>query len=171
MVHKGSSHSSKIASVFDLVEKKAFDVAGFGIWIAVVIVTANIISRYAFDYPLQWVFEATQFILVWFTLLSAAWVMFLDKHIKVDLITSRIPPKPARALEIVSSVLGAILGLVLLYFGIAVVVDLYQRGTYMTTNMEPLAWPLYLAIPVGGLLLAIECSRWAMGGRGSRVDA
>lgn len=141
---------------FTWVEHKAFLLSGVAIAAVAIIVSVSAIARYGFGVSFGWVFETTQYLLVWFTLLPAAWLVCVDKHIKVDVVTIHLPPQYRRILEVIYYAVGLIVSVCLAVFGVIVVVDLYAKGSHETTLTEPLSWPLYLIIPVGFILLTLE---------------
>ena len=146
----------RTAAAITWVEYKAFLLSGVTIAAIAIIVSVSAILRYAFNVSLGWVFETTQYLLVWFTLLAAAWILHVDKHIKVDVLTIHLPPRAQRICEVIYFVLGFAVSSCLTVFGVIVVVDLYAKGMHETTLMEPLSWPIHLVIPMGCLLLAFE---------------
>ena len=52
---------------------------------------ANVISRYLFDFALFWAEEIMVFLIVWCVFLGAVAVAFNGAHLKMDLVSARIP--------------------------------------------------------------------------------
>jgi C4-dicarboxylate transporter, DctQ subunit len=52
---------------------------------------ANVISRYLFDFALYWAEEVMVFIVIWCVFLGAISVTFKGAHLRMDLVSARIP--------------------------------------------------------------------------------
>lgn len=136
----------------------------FGLLIcAVLIVCAEVVLRYVVNKPLTWVEQISGYILVYIVFLNAAWVLKKEKHIKLDILHERLSLKSQTWFNVITSFLGAVICLVITWFGVAVTWDYFQRGT---PSVEMLRIPLFFiwwVIPVGGFFLFIQFLRRAFG--------
>jgi TRAP-type C4-dicarboxylate transport system permease small subunit len=90
------------------------------------------------------------------TFLAAPWVLMLDAHVSVDLLTMRLAPRwRRRALQFTGAV-GAAVSLVLLAVGIDAAVIAYERGSAIRTAFVVPEWIPLSLLPLSALLLAIE---------------
>jgi C4-dicarboxylate transporter DctQ subunit len=130
---------------------------------AVLIVCAEVVLRYIMNRPLTWVEQVSGYILVYIVFLNAAWVLKKERHVRLDILHERLSPKSQNWLLVVTSFLGAIICLIVTWFGAVVTWDYFQTGT---PSVEILPIPLFFiwwVIPVGGFLLFIQFLRRAFG--------
>ena len=78
------------------------------------------------------------------------------KHHKIDLLVDRLNHRHRIVLETITSIVGAVVCLIITWFGIIVTWDHLQRGVYTATDLE-IPWaPLLAVIPLGTLALSIQ---------------
>lgn len=129
--------------------------AGF-IVIAMIIVCVDVVMRYFLNRPQLWVAESTTYILVWFTFLSAAWILRKEGHVRVGIVADRLNSRQQMLLGITVSLIGAIISILVVIYGTQVVVDSLQRHVRMETTLALPRAPLLAIIPFGSLLLFIQ---------------
>ena len=119
-------------------------------------VTIDVVGRYFFNQPLKGAHELCEDSLVWFTFLSAAWILKREKHVIVTILVDRLKPRVQSFLSLITSIIGAIVCLAIVIFGIAVVWQTFQRGITTITVLELPMGPLYTIIPIGSAFLVIR---------------
>jgi TRAP-type C4-dicarboxylate transport system permease small subunit len=87
-------------------------IVGAAIFVSIGINFANIAGRYLFSAPVLWAEEILDYLMVWSVFLGAVLVTWEGRHIKMDLISVRIP-SPAR--EIVNAVAVAVFAAVCVF--------------------------------------------------------
>lgn len=105
---------------------------------------------------LPWLIELSEYMLYAGTFLAAPWVLRQGNHVRVDMLFVALPRRLAVRLEQAMDVVGFVVSLVLLYYGSAVVADAWRNDMIAYKTWYVPEWLLFLAIPVGALLLAIE---------------
>ena len=80
-------------------------IVGAAICVSIGINLANIVGRYLFSEPLVWAEEILSYLMVWSVFLGAVLVTWEGRHIKMDLISARLP-SPAR--EILNAITVAV---------------------------------------------------------------
>jgi TRAP-type C4-dicarboxylate transport system permease small subunit len=110
-----------------------------------------------------WVLETTEYILVWFTFLAAAWILKQEGHVKVEILVSRLNPRVQALLGIITSIIGVVLCSLLIVYGSQVVWDFSQRNLLMDSLLEPPKAPLLAIIPIGSFFLLIQFLRRSYG--------
>lgn len=149
----------KIRNIFDrTIDSLAFFAAVL-IAFATLLVTAEVIFRYFLHSPIIWAFEITEWTLLFVCFLGTAWLLKKEGHVKVELLTDRLKPKTQAFFGIVSSLLGIIICLFFIWYGLDVAVDYFQRGVHDPTVLELPKWVLISGIPFGGFLLLIQFMR------------
>lgn len=133
--------------------------AGIIILALTFVVTGAALMRYmGFRAPI-WTLQYTEYGLLWFTFLGAAWLLREEGHIKIDTIISRLYAKTRRKVEIIDDILGFIVSIAIFWFGTLHTIDLYQRGIMEVKGVTVLKFPIFLIIPLGGLALSIQFVR------------
>ncbi|WP_428667038.1 TRAP transporter small permease [Reyranella sp.] len=105
---------------------------------------------------LPWLIELSEYLLYAGTFLAAPWVLRQGNHVRVDMLFVALPKRLAVRLEQLVDLLGFGISLVLLYYGSAVVSDAWRTDMVAYKTWYVPEWLLFLAIPVGALLLAVE---------------
>jgi TRAP-type C4-dicarboxylate transport system permease small subunit len=124
-----------------------------------VAVAVDVCSRYFFGVPLAWVFELTEYALLYVPCLGMGWLARERGHVAIDTFVSMLPEFMQRQLFLVTAAACAAVCGLIAYWGVIVVADRYRRGTIID---QMIATPEYLVlwvIPFGFGLAAIEFAR------------
>lgn len=105
---------------------------------------------------LPWLIELSEYLMYAGTFLSAPWVLRQGSHVRVDMLFVALPRRLAVRLEQAVDLVGCGISLVLLYYGSAVVADAWRNDMVAYKTWYVPEWLLFLAIPAGGLMLAVE---------------
>lgn len=117
------------------------------------LITYDVVARTAFGISSPWVFDLSEYSLVWVTFLAAPWVLLKDRHVRIEILVDIIGVRFQRALGVFVSIVALITCLVLFWRTGLAAIDYYDRGV-MTPRIWsiPRVWP-YIAVPVGSALL------------------
>ena len=126
-------------------------------------VSAEVIMRYFLKRPMVWVNEVTEITLLFITFLGTAWLLKREGHVKVDIVTGHLNPRAQALLGIISSIIGIIVCMILVWYGIQVSYNYTQGGLYEPTLLELPKGPLLAIIPIGSFLLLIQFVRRTYG--------
>lgn len=114
----------------------------------------NVVSRYAFNHPIQWAEELAIALFIWFIFIGVSSSMKRDGHVGVDYFVNKLP----RPLKI----LGEIIRAGAIYF-VLIYVFMYLGSTLAaqaSSKITPILGISYevidLAVPLGGLLTLIH---------------
>jgi TRAP-type C4-dicarboxylate transport system permease small subunit len=122
-------------------------------------VTGSALVRYlGFRAPI-WTLQYTEYGLLWFTFLGAAWLLREEGHIRIDTIISRLYAPSRRKVEIMDDILGFVVSIIIFWFGTLHTIDLYQREIMEVKGVIVPKFPFFLIIPLGGLTLSIQFVR------------
>jgi len=116
---------------------------------------------------LFWVMEIDEYILLYITFLGAAWVLKREGHVKMDLVLSRLKPATQARLDTITSILGAIVCLVVAWYGAQTTWDLFRTGYYEETMLSLPTFHLHAVVTLGCFLFCIQFLRRIYGYRGS----
>ncbi|MGS1096869.1 TRAP transporter small permease (plasmid) [Aquamicrobium terrae] len=122
---------------------------------------AKIAIRATFNIGILGIDQISGIMMVYMTFLGAAWVLRSEGHVMVDLLTASVGPRTQRALNILSSLIGAAVCFAMTYYASKAIGLSLRRGVVVAAELEiPRAVSLF-AIPVGCVLLGIEFLRRA----------
>ncbi len=121
-----------------------------------VIITIEVILRYVFNSPTLWAWDINTQLLAAIGVVGAGYVLLNKKHVMVDVVVGRFPPRVRAIIDLVTS------GFFFFGFGI-----LFQQGLFnaefsiaqretMSTVWKPPIYPLHVAIVIGIFLLLLQ---------------
>ncbi len=131
-------------------------VASFLIVFTMLLVTSDVIMRYFLNSPIPWATEITEYSLLYTTFLGAAWVLSREGHVKMDLVLTRLGVKTQAYLNTITSVIGALIWLVLTWFSIKATWQFYQLGYTFYTPLDTPKFIVLAIIPLGSILLFLQ---------------
>lgn len=144
---------------FDYIIDGLAYLAGVILLVITFLVTGSALVRYiGFRAPI-WTLQYTEYGLLWFTFLGAAWLLREGGHIRIDTAISRLGAPSRRRIEIANDILGFVVSIIIFGFGTLHTIDLYQRGIMEVKGVIVPKFPFFLIIPLGGLTLAIQFAR------------
>jgi len=133
--------------------------AGTLLLLVTLFVSYSVILRYLHFKPPIWILQCTEYALLWTTFLGAAWLLRKGGHIRIDTIVMRLDPKMRNILDIIVTILGLVVCFIILWFGTQKTFDLYERGIMDVKGVTLPKYPLFIVIPLGGLMLFLQFGR------------
>jgi TRAP-type transport system small permease protein len=145
-----------------------FAVTLFGAMVAVTAV--GVFFRYVLNAALPWAEEADRYLFIWLSFVGASITMRHKAHIAVDILVRAFNPALREWIALLSE--ACILAFVVVVFRASGPVIEITSQTRTTATDIPMSW-VYLAVPVGCVLIAIETLRlmaqtWRSMGKGER---
>lgn len=139
------------------------DAAAAGLLAAVlIIVSAQVVARYFFNFPMPWSEELTRLLFVWLVMIGAA----RAAHMRIDLLPAALPPVPRRVLELATAGLALALLAIMVRHAVGMVeLTAYDRYTALGISVQYLYWAaivggcLWMVMIVAGLLLGQDEAR------------
>ncbi|WP_183964193.1 TRAP transporter small permease subunit [Quisquiliibacterium transsilvanicum] len=135
-------------------------VGRFVIWLifaATAISAINAIVRKVFDTSSNAYLEAQWYLYAWSFLAAAGFTLLHREHVRIDVLNSRLPKRVQVWIDIVGFALFLTpLCLVVLWLSFPVVVQMYETGEMSGNPGGLIRWPVWLALPVGFLLLMLQ---------------
>ena len=108
---------------------------------------------------LVWVNEVTEYALPIATLSAAPWLMWRNQHVRLDLLGALLSPAAQRQVDRIASLLGLIVSLVMVWYAVRMLLDSRSAGSLVMKALVFPEWWLYVPVPIGFALLALECGR------------
>ena len=129
-----------------------WSLAGIGL-VMVLVVAAQVFSRYALNHSLFWSEELARYLLVWLTFLGATVAYHRRAHPSIDMLQARMGPGTARIMTI-AGYLAA-----LLFFGVLTIYGL-QFAHFVRAQISPALqipkWTVMLVLPLSGTILCLH---------------
>jgi len=125
----------------------------------VVFVPIDVGSRYFFGAPITWVYEVTEYILLMVPCLGMAWLARRDGHVVIDVLTSRLDERRRRRLERAVALFVALSCAFVAWWGGVVTLESFKAGAIIENVLQTPQWIVYVAIPLGFGLSALEFAR------------
>lgn len=122
---------------------------------AVVVITWMVLYR-AMGYSTYWEIEFSVFAMVGGIFLASPYTLMTRGHVAVDLLGHYLPPKASRVLAVITAVVGLAVCAWLAYAGGALTLHAWAGGETTESSWAPPKWPLFLAMPVGLGLTALQ---------------
>ena len=119
--------------------------------------------RYLFTRTTIWIMQTTEYALLWIVFLGTTWLLKEGGHITTDIIYSHLKERTKLYLDCIMFVIAGIACLIMVYFGIAYMVECIMRGVTDVRAVTIPKWTIFIIIPVGSILLTIQFFRMAWG--------
>ncbi|HJO05084.1 MAG TPA: TRAP transporter small permease [Acidobacteriota bacterium] len=119
----------------------------------VVVVFAQVVSRFVFNAPFSWSEELARYLQVWLILLASAACVRRGLHLTVDYAVHSLGPRLEWTMRFLS------LAGVIFFLGVVIVsgiVLISATANQMTPALEIPIRIVYLALPIGALLMLFE---------------
>jgi TRAP-type C4-dicarboxylate transport system permease small subunit len=100
-----------------------------------------------------------------------AWLVRRGGHIRIDIVTSHMPPARRARLLVATSLLAAAVCAFIAYWGVVTTYDFYVRGLQSEKVLTIPMWMLLGCIPLGFGLTAVEFVRVAICGEEAKKEA
>lgn len=155
--------SRKANTIFDRVLDFGIRAAAVLVFLSWCVVCLEVVMRHFLDQPQVWVVEVVEYMILYSLFLGTAWLLREEEHVKVDFVLDRLKPEIQALLTAITSILGAVGCLVLVWYGAGSTLYNYKEGLCTFTVMELPLWPFLMIIPVGSFLLFIQFVRRIFG--------
>jgi len=161
-VYKGDAGQISTVTIFEKIwsalDKTITAMMVFGAAIIIIdmlAVSIDVILRYLFDITYTGLFELTEYSLLWITFLATAWLLKINGHIRLDLVLDRLNPRRKVITNIVTAIVCEILMGFLIWYSVKLTANDFINGTYLSTVLQPIKWPIEIIIAIGYILLFI----------------
>jgi TRAP-type C4-dicarboxylate transport system permease small subunit len=122
---------------------------------AVLVVTYMVINR-SLGASAFWEIEFAIYLMVAAIFLASPYTLKTRGHVNVDLLDVVLPPRWRRAVALAVALVGGAVCLFLAWHGWALFHEAWVTGETSESLWRPVRWPLYLTMPVGLALTALQ---------------
>lgn len=131
-------------------------VGGGMLFIIAFINVYEILRRWIFSSPSDWVFDLSIYLLVWYGCITIAYAQQTKAHICVDIITSKMKDETRTILYFAGRILVLFYAGISLFYGIQMVMNTYAKHQRTTNALNLPVWILQVAVPIGMLLFGLQ---------------
>lgn len=124
-----------------------------------VMVCFDVIGRNLGFRSVVWINEVTEYALPIATLAAAPWLMWRNQHVRLDLLGMVLSATAQRRVDRLSSALGLLVSLLMVWYSIRMLLDSRAAGSIVLKALVFPEWWLFVPVPIGFGLLALECGR------------
>lgn len=156
-----------LARGLEKVEEALVGVAAALMVLMLGIIVRDVLGRWFWGRPAAWSVEVSEWILVYVTFLTGAWILREHGHVSMDVLARHLPPARRAALATAHRLLSALVCLVMAWQGVVAILDVHGRGVLATNVLQVPMWMLLLPIPLGCLTLGLRLIHqvWARRGQ------
>ena len=147
---------SRITDAIEAVNVKAGEFVAWWSLIAVFIYYYEVIARFVFNSPTNWVHESMFLMFGMQYMLSGAYAYREDQHVRVDVIYAKFSPRGKAIADIVTSFFFFVFIGTMLVTGYRFAADAVNVREVSFTEWGIQYWPVKLAIPIGAALLLLQ---------------
>jgi TRAP-type C4-dicarboxylate transport system permease small subunit len=129
-------------------------VAGLLLFITLLL-TANVIGRYALGYSLKWAEECTNYIIIWITFLAGVNCLRKGMQISMDALILQFNDAMQAVVKRITNSIGLVFSLIMVWLGFKLTVMALSTGQVSPAMMVPMYIP-YSVLPLSGVFMALE---------------
>jgi TRAP-type mannitol/chloroaromatic compound transport system permease small subunit len=147
---------TRFTDVIEWVNVKAGEFVAYWGVIAVFVYYYEVLARYVFNSPTNWVHESMFLMFGMQYMISGAYAYKEDQHVRVDVVYTHLSTRGKAIADIISSVFFFIFTMTMLWTGWKFASDAIQAGETSFTEWTVQYWPVKLAIPIGAALIVLQ---------------
>lgn len=140
----------------ELVNIRAGEFAAYWAVISVFVYYYEVIARYAFNSPTNWVHESMFLMYGMQYMLAGAYAYKEDQHVRVDVFYTKFSPRGKAMADIVTSVFFFIFAGVLFWTSWRFAADSIGNNEHSFTEWGIQYWPIKVMMPIGAGLLFLQ---------------
>ena len=142
--------------VFDAIVRYFAYLAAVLLVLMALAISFDVILRSVINMPLKWVFEATEYALLFITFLGVTWVLQRDEHVRLDLLLNSLQRRGRAVIEAITSLVMASVCLVITWSSAHHEIYLFQNDITIQKYYNILEYTVFFIIPVGFFLLFVQ---------------
>lgn len=148
----------RVIALVDALSTFAGRASSWLILILTLVISYEVVARYVFNHPLDWVFDTSYMLYGAVLLLSGAYAMAKEAHVRGDLLYGEFSPRVQASMDLALYALFFVPGVVALVVAgwhFAAESWAIREASSLTPDGPPV-YPLKMVIPLAGALLLIQ---------------
>lgn len=146
----------KLVTVLDAISAWVGRIVSFLMVPCVVVVIWEISMRYLFHRPTLWASETILFLTAYLTVLGAAWTLLEKRHVKIDLLWEKLPPRGRAVADSVTFLFFAFYMVMMIWAGSRYALQSFSIREGSGTPWNPPVYHIKAAFVVALLLLLLQ---------------
>lgn len=122
--------------------------AGFLTLTMTLVICYSVVVRYFFNISVEWAIEYSEYLIYINVMLATPWVLKIDKHVRVDILSQILPQKAQRGLNIFISILGIVMCSIFFYFSLNETTKAFESGINLVRVIPVKKWIVMSIMPV-----------------------
>lgn len=131
-------------------------IAGLIVIALMIVVTADVIMRSLFNYPLPNSYEYMELGMVFVVYLGAAQVQREKRHIAIDAVIKALPPRGSALMEMIGCIVGLILMVAIGWWGAQAAWNSFVTSEYIGSVAHVPVLPARIALLCGVMVLSVR---------------
>jgi TRAP-type C4-dicarboxylate transport system permease small subunit len=153
-----------IASLYVRLIQGLAALAALLILFSIGLVIVSVVWRFFGLGAVQATIATVEYILLYFTILSAPYLLHTGGHVAVDMIVSKLTGTPRRLLESAIYIIGIVVCAIFTVVSVEIILDALRRNSFDERSVDVPYWLLYAGYPLCFGLLTIEFARYLFSG-------
>jgi len=134
------------------------ELVSYGIFVLLILVVAEVASRYLFGNPTIWSSELQTYIYGIYFILGGAYTLHVGGHVRIETFYDKMKGKKRLIADVINFICIAIVSVLLVWKGTEAGIESLLAGERSSTVWAPYVAPFKLAVPIGsGMLLIAAC--------------
>ena len=147
---------TRVTDVLEWLNVRTGEFVAYWAVISVFVYYYEVIARYVFNSPTNWVHESMFLMFGMQYMLAGAYAYHEDQHVRVDIFYAKFSPRGKAIADIITSIFFFIFIGTMLVTGYRFAADAIGLGEVSFTEWAVQYWPVKLMIPVGAALLLLQ---------------
>ena len=137
--------------------------AGILIFLSFVMIVVDVTMRIVGFIPPAFTISVVEYILLWFTMLAAPWLVRIKGHVFLDAVTQFMPAAVKKVIAKVVYAICTVAASIYCVHAAGLVMVAWQDSMVDVRSVDMPLWTLYFPMPICLLFVAIEFARYLIG--------
>lgn len=147
---------TRITDMLEWINIRAGEFVAYWAVVSVFVYYYEVIARYVFNSPTNWVHESMFLMYGMQYMLCGAYAYREDQHVRVDVFYTKFSPRGKAIADIVTSVFFFIFIVTMVWTGARFAMDAINNGEVSFTEWGIQYWPVKLMLPIGAALMLLQ---------------
>lgn len=121
-----------------------------------VIVTYEVVMRYFFDSPTNWVVEMSTYLVIASLFLSQAYAAQTERHVRMDFFVSKLSSRWQIRVDLLTSLVALFVWVIFSWSALRYALKAHEHSWKSSSAFGPPLWPILLTIAVSTILLCLQ---------------
>lgn len=128
-------------------------IAGVFLGIMTIVTFTAAVNRFTFKIPMPWSEELVRYLLLWDSIIAAAYGISVKAHVGIDVISSKMAPVGKRVMKIITSIFALVFLGIMFYFGLKLTINSIPQ---ISPAMQISVSFVNASLPFGAVCMIIE---------------